>query len=133
MHGLYGVAATYRPLRLAALRLTYARMGGETHDYGAFHFDTTYHRLTLAPEGRLPLSRRVDLALAVGPVLTIAQSMLESPGAGGSRSGARWALLTTGGVLLRAWRLELRTDVGVLLLDRGPDVMVGLAVAYWLR
>ena len=129
MFGTYGLAASYRPLRLAALRLSYARMT-ETHDYTAFRFDTTYHRLTLAPEARLPMSNRLDLAVAVGPALTILHSSLDTSGGGGSRSGARWALWTGGAMLVRVWRLELRTDVGLTLLDRGPDLAAGLAVAY---
>jgi hypothetical protein len=132
-YGVYGVTGSYRPLRLAAVRFSYLRSTGETHDYGAFHFDTTYHRLIAAPEGRLPLSRRVDLALTVGPALTIAQSSLSAPGAGGSRSGGRWSLLTSGGLLLRAWRLEVRADVGAMWLDRGPDLNTGLSLAYWFR
>jgi hypothetical protein len=132
-YGVFGVAGTYRPHRFAAVRFTYTRTTGETHDYGAFHFDTTYHRLVAAPEGRLPLSRRVDLALTVGPALTIAQSSLSAPGAGAARSGGRWSLMTTGGVLFRFWRLEARADLGAMWLDRGPDLNTGLSLAYWFR
>jgi hypothetical protein len=128
-HGTYGLAADYRPFRLAALRLSYLRMS-EGHGYGAFQLDTTFHRFTLAPEGRLPLSSRVDFAVAVGPTVTLVHSTLDAPGAGSSRSAAWWSLWTGGGLLYRFWRLEARMDIGVTLGDRAPDLAVAFAVAY---
>ena len=130
-----GVVAAFRPVRYGALiaRYGYAHVG---HDYGDVGFSTSYHRLGLAAEARVPLGLTFDFAAALGPELVFLRSNLRGTGgggAGGDRSRTSLGLATGLGAIYRIGRIEVRADSTVARRLESFDLFFGGAALFCWR
>lgn len=128
-----GLTGGWRPLANLSLLARYARATLD-QDYGQLRFHSAYHRLTLAPEARLPLGPRFDFLALAGPELVLLRSALWDR-EGGTRERSRWYLaLTAGaGAAYRIARVELRADVVVTARDRRTDLGTFASALYTWR
>lgn len=126
----FGLTAAWRPHRFLAVAARYSHAPVD-HQYGQLQFSSAYHRVVLAPEGRLPLGERFDFAGWIGPELVVLRSALTAA-PGGERTSGRSSVGVAlgGGVAYRVWRVELRADAA-LGLRAGRQDRAFIANVLW--
>jgi hypothetical protein len=127
-----GALGVWRPTRPLALALRYSG-AAVNHRYDQIHFESTYHRLGLAPEGRLPLGPHFDFAASLGPEVTLLRSRLGDGSGVRARTRAFWGFAAGLGALYRWTRLEIRADLLVSRREGRTDLAVGGFLLYLIR
>lgn len=127
-----GLFAAWRARRFLALAARYSR-APITHNYSQVRFQSSYHRLALAPEARLPIGRRFDFFGWVGPeVMLLRSSLWAENTAERASTRAYLGVGCGGGAAVRIGAIELRTEVAIGLRDDRVDrAFVGSVLWIW--